>query len=47
MEAEPNISVLLATAAENWVWLMAAFVIGFIVGWMTYPARSRRGAARR
>jgi hypothetical protein len=47
MEAEPNISILLATAAENWMWLIAAFVIGFVVGWMTYSATSRRGTARR
>ena len=47
MEAAPHISVLFATAAQNWMWLLAALIIGLIVGWMSYRAGPNRGAAGR
>lgn len=47
MEAAPQISVLFATAAQNWMWLLAALIIGLIVGWMSYRAGPPRNAARR
>jgi hypothetical protein len=47
MEAAPHISVLFATAAQNWMWLLAALIVGLIVGWMSYRAGPNRGAAGR
>jgi hypothetical protein len=47
MEAEPNISILFAMAAENWAWLAAAMIVGLIVGWMSYRRGPPGTAARR
>ena len=47
METEPDMSVLFATAAENWMWLLAALIIGLIVGWVSYRSGPHRPAVRR
>jgi hypothetical protein len=47
MEDAAHLSVLFATAAQNWMWLLAALIIGLIVGWMSYRAGPRRTAPGR
>jgi uncharacterized membrane-anchored protein YhcB (DUF1043 family) len=47
MEAERDISVLLATPAEHWTWILVALIIGLIVGWVSHSFTSRRPGVRR
>lgn len=46
MEAEGS-RLLFAAVAEDWGWMAAAFLIGLVVGWMSYRPKPTRRAARR
>jgi hypothetical protein len=37
---------LFSVLAANWVWDVAALILGIMVGWLSYPAASRRQLTR-
>ncbi len=37
-----NFHDTLFVAGQNWIWLLAALVLGIIVGWMTCSREERR-----
>jgi hypothetical protein len=46
MEAEPYINHLLEVFAANWIWNVAALMVGLVVGWLSCPPESHRQVTR-
>jgi uncharacterized membrane-anchored protein YhcB (DUF1043 family) len=42
MEAESYIYHFFSALAENWIGVMAAFIVGIIVGWLSCSASYRQ-----
>jgi hypothetical protein len=42
MEAESYIYHLLSALADHWIGVMAAFIVGIIVGWLSCSASYRQ-----
>jgi uncharacterized membrane-anchored protein YhcB (DUF1043 family) len=47
MEAESYIYHLFSELADNWISVMAAFIIGIVVGWLSCSASYRQLTRRK